>query len=139
QSRRPTPHISFSLQTPFPTCTFLRPPTSAAKHHCSAPSSKNSIAFSSSRVVAASRFRSAAAGWSRRRCSGKQLRSEASSQPVRQRRISQRLTQLLVTLLESIITLSETLRFTYSETLGKCPIGDLAFGINYFMRKQVNL
>jgi hypothetical protein len=29
------------------------------------------------------------------------------------------------------------LRFTYSETLGKWPIGDLAFGINYFMRRQV--
>ncbi|KAK7363538.1 hypothetical protein VNO77_05684 [Canavalia gladiata] len=42
-------------------------------------------------------------------------------------------------LLESIATLSETLRFTYSETLGKWPIADLAFGINYFMRKQGDL
>ncbi|KOM41645.1 hypothetical protein LR48_Vigan04g184300 [Vigna angularis] len=31
---------------------------------------------------------------------------------------------------------SETLRFTYSETFRKWPIGDLAFGINYFMRKK---
>ncbi|KAL2322233.1 hypothetical protein Fmac_026612 [Flemingia macrophylla] len=30
--------------------------------------------------------------------------------------------------METISTLSETLRFTYSETLGKWPIGDLAFG-----------
>jgi hypothetical protein len=35
--------------------------------------------------------------------------------------------------------LSETLRFTYSETLGKWPIGDLAFGINYLIRRQGNL
>ncbi|MBA0650311.1 hypothetical protein Goklo_017741, partial [Gossypium klotzschianum] len=38
-----------------------------------------------------------------------------------------------------IATISETLRFTYSETLGKWPIGDLAFGINYLMRRQGNL
>ncbi|CAJ1940952.1 unnamed protein product [Sphenostylis stenocarpa] len=42
-------------------------------------------------------------------------------------------------LFESILTLSETLRFTYSETIGKWPITDLAFGINYFMRKQGDL
>lgn len=57
----------------------------------------------------------------------------------RRRRISRRPAQAPATLLESIVTLSETLRFTYSETLGKWPIGDLAFGINYFMRKQGNL
>ena len=39
---------------------------------------------------------------------------------------------------ESLSTISETLRFTYSETLGKWPIGDLAFGINYLLRQQVN-
>ena len=61
-----------------------------------------------------------------------------SSRSVRRRRISRRPAQAPATLLESIVTLSETLRFTYSETLGKWPIGDLAFGINYFMRKQVN-
>ncbi|GAV64173.1 Lipase_3 domain-containing protein/Lipase3_N domain-containing protein [Cephalotus follicularis] len=43
------------------------------------------------------------------------------------------------TWLETLTTLSETLRFTYSETLGKWPIGDLAFGINYLMRRQGNL
>ncbi|XP_020228582.1 uncharacterized protein LOC109809628 [Cajanus cajan] len=40
---------------------------------------------------------------------------------------------------ESISMLSETLRFTYSETLGKWPIADLAFGVNYFMRRQGDL
>ncbi|WJX27786.1 hypothetical protein P8452_16571 [Trifolium repens] len=62
-----------------------------------------------------------------------------SSRSIRRRRISRRPAQAPATLLESIVTLSETLRFTYSETLGKWPIGDLAFGINYFMRKQGNL
>lgn len=62
-----------------------------------------------------------------------------SSRSLRRRRISRRPAQAPATLLESIVTLSETLRFTYSETLGKWPIGDLAFGINYFMRKQGNL
>ncbi|KAK7412914.1 hypothetical protein VNO78_04669 [Psophocarpus tetragonolobus] len=62
-----------------------------------------------------------------------------SSRSVRRRRLSRRPAQAPATLLESIVTLSETLRFTYSETLGKWPIGDLAFGINYFMRKQGNL
>ena len=38
---------------------------------------------------------------------------------------------------EAIATLSETLRFTYSETLGKWPIADLAFGINFLMKRQV--
>jgi hypothetical protein len=35
--------------------------------------------------------------------------------------------------------LSETLRFTYSETLGKWPIGDLAFGISFLLKRQGNL
>ncbi|KAG5116556.1 hypothetical protein JHK84_042669 [Glycine max] len=61
------------------------------------------------------------------------------SRSVRRRRLSRRPAQAPATLLESIVTLSETIRFTYSETLGKWPIGDLAFGINYFMRKQGNL
>ncbi|KAL1334870.1 hypothetical protein HN51_063819 [Arachis hypogaea] len=55
------------------------------------------------------------------------------------RRFARRPAQAPANLLESIVTLSETLRFTYSETLGKWPIGDLAFGINYFMRKQGNV
>ncbi|PON88226.1 Mono-/di-acylglycerol lipase [Trema orientale] len=55
------------------------------------------------------------------------------------RRLSRRPAQAPATWLESITTLSETLRFTYSETLGKWPIGDLAFGINYLMRRQGNL
>lgn len=54
------------------------------------------------------------------------------------RRIARRPAQAPATWFEAITTLSETLRFTYSETLGKWPIGDLAFGINYLMRRQVN-
>ncbi|KAI3690098.1 hypothetical protein L2E82_48073 [Cichorium intybus] len=56
------------------------------------------------------------------------------------RRISQRRpAQAPATWFETISTLSETLRFTYSETLGKWPIGDLAFGINYLLRRQGNV
>ncbi|KAJ9699669.1 hypothetical protein PVL29_005505 [Vitis rotundifolia] len=55
------------------------------------------------------------------------------------RRIARRPAQAPATWFEAITTLSETLRFTYSETLGKWPIGDLAFGINYLMRRQGNL
>ncbi|KAJ8444958.1 hypothetical protein Cgig2_029152 [Carnegiea gigantea] len=53
------------------------------------------------------------------------------------RKISRRPAQAPATWFETITTLSETLRFTYSETLGKWPIGDLAFGINYLMRRQL--
>lgn len=55
------------------------------------------------------------------------------------RRLSRRPAQAPATWLETISTLSETLRFTYAETLGKWPIGDLAFGINYLIRRQVRL
>lgn len=54
-------------------------------------------------------------------------------------RISNRLIQAPATWLETISTLSETLRFTYSETLGKWPIGDLAFGINFLLKRQGNV
>ncbi|KAJ7955156.1 Lipase [Quillaja saponaria] len=82
-----------------------------------------------------------------RRLSGKDEEEEdlggdlsKSNRSVRKkRRVARRPAQAPVTLLESIITLSETLRFTYSETLGKWPIGDLAFGLNYFIRKQGDL
>lgn len=53
------------------------------------------------------------------------------------KRLSRRPAQAPATWLETIYTLSETLRFTYAETLGKWPIGDLAFGINYLIRRQV--
>lgn len=53
-------------------------------------------------------------------------------------RVSHRLIQAPATWLETISTLSETLRFTYSETLGKWPIGDLAFGINFLLKRQVS-
>lgn len=52
-------------------------------------------------------------------------------------RVSRRLIQAPATWLETISTLSETLRFTYSETLGKWPIGDLAFGISFLLKRQV--
>ncbi|XP_027126151.1 uncharacterized protein LOC113768657 isoform X1 [Coffea eugenioides] len=54
-------------------------------------------------------------------------------------RVSNRLIQAPATWLETISTLSETLRFTYSETLGKWPIGDLAFGISFLLKRQGNL
>lgn len=53
-------------------------------------------------------------------------------------RVSHRLIQAPATWLETISTLSETLRFTYSETLGKWPIGDLAFGISFLLKRQVS-
>lgn len=53
------------------------------------------------------------------------------------KRVSRRPAQAPATWLETISTLSETLRFTYSETLGKWPIGDLAFGINFLLKRQV--
>ena len=66
-------------------------------------------------------------------------RSDNLSESIRsgRRRISRRPAQAPATWFETITTLSETLRFTYAETLGKWPIGDLAFGINYLMRRQV--
>ncbi|CAH2053755.1 unnamed protein product [Thlaspi arvense] len=66
--------------------------------------------------------------------------SETSSAPrasLRIDRVSHRLIQAPATWLETISTLSETLRFTYSETLGKWPIGDLAFGINFLIKRQI--
>lgn len=51
--------------------------------------------------------------------------------------VSRRPAQAPATWLETISTLSETLRFTYSETLGKWPIGDLAFGISFLLKRQV--
>ncbi|XP_057487182.1 uncharacterized protein LOC130773231 isoform X1 [Actinidia eriantha] len=53
-------------------------------------------------------------------------------------KISRRPAHAPATWFETVMTLSETLRFTYSETLGKWPIGDLAFGIKYLMRRQGN-
>ncbi|KAL2576366.1 hypothetical protein AAZX31_16G075500 [Glycine max] len=52
--------------------------------------------------------------------------------------VSHRLIQAPATWLETISTLLETLRFTYSETLGKWPIRDLAFGINFLLKRQGN-
>ncbi|CAN8274981.1 unnamed protein product [Cochlearia groenlandica] len=55
------------------------------------------------------------------------------------RRIVRSPAQAPATWLETISILSETFRFTYSETLGKWPIADLAFGIKYLMRRQGNV
>jgi len=60
-----------------------------------------------------------------------------SDTPLGSARVSHRLIQAPGTWLETISTLSETLRFTYSETLGKWPIGDLAFGISFLLKRQV--
>ncbi|KAF3643816.1 putative inter-alpha-trypsin inhibitor heavy chain H1-like [Capsicum annuum] len=54
-------------------------------------------------------------------------------------RVTNKLIQAPATWLETIATLSETLRFTYSETLGKWPIGDLAFGISFLLKQQGNI
>ncbi|CAN8270164.1 unnamed protein product [Cochlearia groenlandica] len=62
--------------------------------------------------------------------------SPAIRSPLRIDRVSHRLIRAPATWLETISTLSETLRFTYSETLGKWPIGDLAFGINFLIKRQ---
>lgn len=62
-----------------------------------------------------------------------------SNVPLGIERVSHRLIQAPATWLETISTLSETLRFTYSETLGKWPIGDLAFGINFLLKRQVSI
>ncbi|KAH6758173.1 Mono-/di-acylglycerol lipase [Perilla frutescens var. frutescens] len=67
---------------------------------------------------------------------GSDIQSHA---PLGIERVSHRLIQAPATWLETISTLSETLRFTYSETLGKWPIGDLAFGINFLLKRQGNL
>lgn len=68
--------------------------------------------------------------------SGGEDYSESKSRSAK-RRLSRRPAQAPATWLETISTLSDTLRFTYTETLGKWPIGDLAFGINYLIRRQV--
>ncbi|KAF3340602.1 Sn1-specific diacylglycerol lipase alpha [Carex littledalei] len=55
----------------------------------------------------------------------------------RKRKPARRPTQAPANWREAVSTLAETLRFTYGETLGKWPIGDLAFGIKYLMRRQL--
>ncbi|CAD6255885.1 unnamed protein product [Miscanthus lutarioriparius] len=40
---------------------------------------------------------------------------------------------------EAVAVLSRTAGFAYAETLGKWPLGDIAFGINHYMRIQGNL
>jgi DNA invertase Pin-like site-specific DNA recombinase len=38
---------------------------------------------------------------------------------------------------EAAVEAARTMRFAYGETLGKWSLGELAFGINYYMRQQV--
>ncbi|KAK3136739.1 hypothetical protein QOZ80_5BG0441700 [Eleusine coracana subsp. coracana] len=40
---------------------------------------------------------------------------------------------------EAVAVAARTVRFTWGETLGKWPLGELAFGIKYYMRQQGNL
>ncbi|KAL6638429.1 hypothetical protein ACP70R_023924 [Stipagrostis hirtigluma subsp. patula] len=40
---------------------------------------------------------------------------------------------------EAAAVAARTVRFTWAETLGKWPLGELAFGIKYYMRQQGNL
>uniref|UniRef100_A0ACD5Y6B6 Uncharacterized protein n=1 Tax=Avena sativa TaxID=4498 RepID=A0ACD5Y6B6_AVESA len=40
---------------------------------------------------------------------------------------------------EAVLEAARTVRFAYGETLGKWSLGELAFGINYYMRQQGNL
>lgn len=70
---------------------------------------------------------------------GREGESLLSDQTANQRRVEMpiRTSRAPSTWFEALAMISETLRFTYSETLGKWPIGDLAFGINYLLRKQV--
>jgi len=64
-------------------------------------------------------------------------RKKAEEEWSRARTVRAKPAQAPANLFESMATLSETLRFTYSETIGKWPIADLAFGVNSFMLKQV--
>ncbi|PKA58397.1 hypothetical protein AXF42_Ash013903 [Apostasia shenzhenica] len=54
-----------------------------------------------------------------------------------ERRFSKRQAEPPATWQEAVATVAETIRFTYSETLGRWSIGDLAFGIKHHMRRQV--
>ncbi|XP_057977786.1 uncharacterized protein LOC131164536 [Malania oleifera] len=70
---------------------------------------------------------------------GDDVNNVSSHSPLGIDRVSHRLIQAPATWVDTISTLSETLRFTYSETLGKWPIGDLAFGISFLLKRQGNL
>jgi hypothetical protein len=71
--------------------------------------------------------------------SGRDVTSRGMPDSPSRSRVSRRDVRAPATWLETISTLSETLRFTYSETLGKWPIGDLAFGISFLLKRQGNL
>ncbi|KAL6635236.1 hypothetical protein ACP70R_027907 [Stipagrostis hirtigluma subsp. patula] len=71
--------------------------------------------------------------------SGRDVTTRVAPDSPSRSRVSRRDVRAPATWLETISTLSETLRFTYSETLGKWPIGDLAFGISFLLKRQGNL
>ncbi|XP_020585885.1 uncharacterized protein LOC110028393 [Phalaenopsis equestris] len=53
-----------------------------------------------------------------------------------ERRLSWRPAEPPSTWQEAVLAVTETIQFIYLETLGRWPIGDLAFGIKHHMRKQ---
>ncbi|KAG0483488.1 hypothetical protein HPP92_011572 [Vanilla planifolia] len=83
-----------------------------------------------------------------RRCFGKQGEEDEKDEGIdddgkrskrdaeMERRLSRRPAEPPSTWQEAVATVADTIRFTYSETLGRWPIGDLAFGIKHHMRKQ---
>ncbi|XP_020686554.1 uncharacterized protein LOC110102527 isoform X2 [Dendrobium catenatum] len=68
---------------------------------------------------------------------GSRSREQRSREAEMERRLSWRPAEPPSTWQEAVATVAETIRFTYSETLGRWPIGDLAFGIRIHMRKQI--
>ncbi|PKU73325.1 hypothetical protein MA16_Dca011015 [Dendrobium catenatum] len=68
---------------------------------------------------------------------GSRSREQRSREAEMERRLSWRPAEPPSTWQEAVATVAETIRFTYSETLGRWPIGDLAFGIRIHMRKQL--
>ncbi|KAI0510326.1 hypothetical protein KFK09_010927 [Dendrobium nobile] len=67
---------------------------------------------------------------------GSRSREQRSREAEMERRLSWRPAEPPSTWQEAVATVAETIRFTYLETLGRWPIGDLAFGIRLHMRKQ---
>lgn len=63
-------------------------------------------------------------------------REKKSREAEMERRLSWRPAEPPSTWQEALATVAETIHFTFWETLGRWPIGDLAFGIKLHMRKQ---
>lgn len=67
---------------------------------------------------------------------GGDIREQRRREAEMERRFSWQPAEPPSTWQEAVATVAETIRFTYSETLGRWPIGDLAFGIKLHMKKQ---